>query len=240
MSELTWHDLSWVLRRTPPALLELMKKEGDKIIVAGGFIRSCVAQEPVNDVDVFSPTQADAEKYAQVLSKGYPVFKTDNAFTLNKTFKVPVQFIHRWTYTKPEDVVDSFDFTIAKAAFWWKDNWQSLTDSCFYSDLAAKRLIYTSPQRNEDAGGSILRVLKFYQRGYRMPLDSLGAVIARLVAGLDLDAIASHSDKEAQMAKVLTGLLREVDPNVDPEHIAHLPSLEQVRAFVVEHTEIGA
>ena len=39
----------------------------------------------------------------------------------------------------------------------------------FYPDLAARRLVYTSPLRNEDAGGSILRVLKFYQRGYRIP-----------------------------------------------------------------------
>lgn len=29
---------------------------------------------------------------------------------------------------------------------------------------------------------------------------------------------------DQHMAKVLTGLLREVDPAIDPDHIAHLPS----------------
>jgi hypothetical protein len=51
------------------------------------------------------------------------------------------------------------------------------------------------------------------------------ARIARLVRGVD---IRVHSipglDGELKLAKVLTGLLREVDPNTDPDHIAHLPA----------------
>jgi hypothetical protein len=142
--------------------------------------------------------------------------------------------------------MESFDFTIAMAGFWWNPTgeeetyiensevktrpagrWDSICDEHFYEDLAAKRLRYTCPQRNEDAGGSMLRVLKFYQRGYRIPLDSLGAVISRLVMGVDQNAIVDGAEEtiERQWAKVLTGLLREVDPNVDPEHIAHLPSM---------------
>ena len=102
------------------------------------------------------------------------------------------------------------------------------SDPRFYEDLAAKRLRYTSPQRNEDAGGSMLRVLKFYQRGYRIPLNCLGAVVSRLVKGIDFDAVSGGTEatREKQIAKVISGLLREVDPNVDPEHIAHLPSIE--------------
>jgi hypothetical protein len=80
------------------------------------------------------------------------------------------------------------------------------------------------------AGGSILRVLKFYQRGYRIPLDSLGAVIARLMKPVDFDKIIGRTDQEDQLAKVLTGLLREVDPNVDPTHEAHLPAEDKIKA----------
>jgi len=139
-----------------------------------------------------------------------------------------VQVIHRWTYDVAEDLVQSFDFTIAKAAVWFDPvvGWNSMCDETFYPDLAAKRLTYTSPQRNEDAGGSMLRVLKYYQRGYRIPLDSLGAVIARLMSGVEFDKIREGREEtqEKQLAKVVTGLLREVDPNLDPSHIAHLPS----------------
>ncbi len=83
----------------------------------------------------------------------------------------------------------------------------------------------------EDAGGSLLRVLKFYQRGYRIPLDSMGAVLARLCKAVDWDLVKGQGTAtswEEQAAKVLTGLLREVDPNIDPDHIAHLPSTTDI------------
>lgn len=63
-------------------------------------------------------------------------------------------------------------------------------------------------------------MLKFYKRGYRIPLDSAGAVVARLVRD-----VRWYSQPEADVAKVVTGLLHEVDPNIDPNHIAHLASL---------------
>jgi len=130
-------------------------------------------------------------------------------------YSIPIQFIHRWTFDAPEKVIASFDFTIASAALWYekritdKGRWVSLCDDSFYADLAAKRLIYRSPVRVEDAGGSMLRVLKFYQRGYRMPLDSLGAVMGADVQGA-FDHTKSDLSDEGQVAKVLTGLLREV------------------------------
>ena len=34
----------------------------------------------------------------------------------------------------------------------------------FYPDLAARRLVYTAPVRDEEAGGSLLRVRKFIER----------------------------------------------------------------------------
>lgn len=233
---LAWHDLQWCLRRSPRAVLEAMKRHGDKIIIAGGFIRSCVSNEPINDIDLFVPTKEFGAALALELAKGEEkkVHNTDNAFTI-KGHGIPIQIIHRWTFTNAIDAVRSFDFTIARAAFWWfgdneKGNWGSIADPRFYQDLAGKRLIYCQPKRIEEVGGSMLRVLKFYQRGYRIPLDSLGAVIARLMSGVQLSKIIERSNQEGahstevQLAKVLSGLLREVDPNVDPNHISHLPS----------------
>ena len=139
-------------------------------------------------------------------------------------------------------MIQSFDYTVAKAAVWCSGystlpgrniEWKSICHDEFYADLAAKRLIYTSPQRNEDAGGSLLRMLKFYQRGYRIPLDSLAAVVARLVMGVDMDHLhAISSDKELAIGKILTGLLHEVDPLQDPEHLYHLPSDTELQGEV--------
>lgn len=95
----------------------------------------------------------------------------------------------------------------------------------FYQDLAAKRLVYTSrtPLRDGEAGGSLLRVLKYYRRGYTIPITDLGLVVARLVKGIDLsryeDPMVSLFGNEEKLAMVFRGLLREVDPLIDPDHI---------------------
>lgn len=218
MSELLKEDLMWCVRRLPKCVRDMLKNEGEKLFVAGGFIRACVANEKPADVDLFCPTKDMAELYARRM--GGRMVTTDNAHTVLGVASLPIQFIHKWTFDKPADVIPSFDFTIAKAIIWWGgEKWQSICDARFYQDLASKRLTYCSPVRVEEVGGSLLRVLKFYQRGYRIPLDSLGAVIARLISGLDNKK--SDLSTEGNVAEVLTGLLREVDPQVDPSHESH-------------------
>ena len=266
MRELAWHDFQWCLRRTPRRVLELLKEKPGAVFVGGGFVRAVIANEPVNDIDLFTTDKDSATAAARFLldlkegqDAGRKIHATDNAFTV-KGLRMPVQIIHRWTYTTPEQLMTSFDFTIAMAGFWWEKTgedivvqgvdgttvttqvtkvgkWHSICDDHFYEDLAGKRLRYTSPQRNEDAGGSMLRVLKFYQRGYRIPLDSLGAVMARLTNAVKLeqfeaighggDRFGTDQEREREWAWILTGLLREVDPNIDPSHISHLPSMDE-------------
>lgn len=228
--ELSRYDLAWILRRCPVPVLDLCKQHAGRLFVAGGFIRSVIATEEVNDIDLFATSKDLAKVFAEELAKGEKMHETENAYTV-KVGRMPVQFIHRWVFDNVQDLVKSFDFTIAGATFWYDAKWQTHCHPDFYADLAAKRLIYTKPIRNEDAGGSMLRVLKFYQKGYRIPLDSLGAVIARLHMGVDLGKLkGGRKNSEQQYAKVITGLLREVDPNVDPNHVSHLPSLEDVTA----------
>lgn len=251
-STLAWHDLQSCLIRAPHEVLFAMKKFGPELMVAGGYVRSCVSQEPINDVDLFCSSKWRAKEIAAAIA-GYgrpekdPLYihETDNAFTI-KGHRYPIQIIHRWTFKDPAACVQSFDFTIARAAFWWvplalplvdpdvipqsQGKWHSVCDSRFYQDLAGKRLIYAAPQRNEDAGGSLLRVLKFYQRGYRIPLDSMGAVLGRLMMGVRTQALEANDEQswfvpvENKLSAAITGLLREVDPEIDPKHIAHLPS----------------
>ena len=236
MRELEYHDLSWCLRRAPKKVLELMRRQGKNVVVAGGYIRARVANERPSDIDLFTPTPELAKALAKEFAGQAELVETNNAYTIPAR-GLTVQFIHRWSHPEPTDLLCSFDFTIACAAFWWeaelwnstsgspptdKGSWKSLCDERFYSDLAGKRLRYLAPHRSEDAGGSLLRVLKFYDRGYRIPLDSLGAVCSRLMQGVDLSK--GNVQDEKWLAKILTGLLREVDPNVDPTHLAHLPA----------------
>lgn len=186
---------------------------------------------------MFVKSKTDAELLSLKLSENKnKIYKTDNAFTITD-LKPVVQIVFRWVFDKPEDVINSFDFTIACAVFFYRDKkWLGLVDNRFYRDLAAKRLVYRSPKRNEDAGGSALRVLKYYQKGYRIPLNSFGAVLARLLKDIDVDVIPEDLrdgkedywlslSQEEKLAWVLTGLLKVVDPQIDPFHEAHLPNL---------------
>jgi hypothetical protein len=176
MRELSRQDLQWCLRRTPTAVLKLLKDQSGRAFVGGGFVRACVANEPVSDIDLFTGSKGEAKIYAAILEAkagdGGKVFETDNAYTV-KGYTVPVQIIHRWTYASPEELMRSFDFTVAMAGFWWGDaeddylsmespsgstrkpaGWRSVCDNRFYEDLAARRLRYTAPVRHEDVGGA--------------------------------------------------------------------------------------
>ena len=216
MRQLNSMDLDFCVSRIPEALRVLNENHPEKLFIAGGFVRSCITSEPINDIDVFVSSKEIAQDYAARLctTNRHRLIHTDNAITV-RGYAYPIQFIYRWVFDTVTECIASFDFTIACAAIWVQSEsdsrlkWKSICDDDFYPDLAAKRLAYRSPVRNEDAGGSLLRVLKFYQRGYRIPLPSLSAVISRLLQGVrrvdDLD--------EDDLSQVLLGLLVEVDPD---------------------------
>jgi len=204
----------------------MMIKHGTKIIIAGGYIRSVITGERISDVDVFAGDKTASEILATELQGNSSFYKSDNAFTV-RGLALPVQFIFRWVFDNPISVMESFDFTICQSAFWYdseKKKWDSVCSERFYQDVASRRIIYLSPIRNEDAGGSILRVLKYYQRGYRIPLDSLAAIMARLYAAIDIE----KASENGRVAVVIAGLLYEVDPAGQIDHEAYLPSEESI------------
>lgn len=225
-------DVYWIKQRIPKELWKLMATKRERLIVAGGFLRSVVTKEPINDIDCFTPSAAEAGNCALELAASHPslhVQQTDNAYTV-LGLKHAIQFIHRWVFDTPQKCIDSFDFTIARAAVWIGTGDQaksdgsghlllnSVCDKQFYSDLAAKRLMYCKPIRNEDAGGSMLRLLKFYSRGYHAPLDTIAAVMARMVVAQEVFELKGVPEgRELQIANFLNAQLVEVDPDVEKE-----------------------
>jgi hypothetical protein len=211
MTELTKTDMHFVCARLPKDLVEVVKKHN--LIVAGGFIRDTIAGNKMADIDIFGVSVPTLELASLELSQSRKgrLFKSDNAITVLSPPRLAVQFIKRWLFNSPVDCVNSFDFTVCQAAIWFSDNeWHSAVSDGFYPDLAARRLVYTFPHRNEDAGGSMLRIRKFLRRGYNIQSASIAGVVTRLVFGLKrpIEAI----DDEHGVSRVLIALLREVDP----------------------------
>lgn len=86
------------------------------------------------------------------------------------------------TFNTPAELVEGFDFTVCQAGVWWDgDQMRSTAAPSFYKDLEQKKLVYATLGRDDDRGSALLRVLKFYQRGYRITLPSLSRVLAQLV-----------------------------------------------------------
>jgi hypothetical protein len=163
--------------------------ENTGVTVAGGFIRSIITGESVQDIDIFYGSGSidnvmpemfnfDAIKYpskAETLDTrtGY-VFDED-------VDRVEVQLIKRWKFKNPAELLEVFDLTIARAAIWYDGaKWQGICHKDYYRDLAAKRLVYED--RTELRSYGILRVLKFVQRGYHIDATNLAKVLADLVA----------------------------------------------------------
>ena len=221
---LTKNDVQFVVSRLPKDIREMMMKY--PLFLGGGFIRATIAGEVPSDIDLFGPSVKELETWANELcdsrGNGIRKIKTANAITLYNAPRMPVQFITRWVYDDAIKVAESFDFTIAQAVIWYCRSplsnynhvgpcWLSFCHDEYYSDLAARRLVYTRPQRNEDAGGSILRVRKFLGRGYNIQPTALAYVLARLFAGIKTTRLLNMGDETA-VSGVLEGLLRDVDP----------------------------
>lgn len=221
--ELVKNDLRFVVQRLPRDIRELLSTHAGKLFVGGGFIRAIIAGEEPHDIDMFGDDAVRLEVIANdlaALRPGSRVHKSKNAITVITPDRLPVQFITRWTFTNPGDLVASFDFTVCQAAIWRSgrqsnDAWSSSISDRFYTDLAGRRLVYTSPKREEEAGGSLLRVIKYVKRGYSIQVSSLGDVVARLAAAAgDPAYIAARATAglPITLPLVIGGLLREVDP----------------------------
>ena len=225
MTQLSRSDLNFVLSRCPRDILKLLRQNPGTLFLAGGFIRATIAGEKVSDIDLFGQSVDDLTRIAKdlTLERKGRYFKTDNAITVLSPPRIPVQFITRWLFTDPQTCINSFDYTVCQAVIWTeqieidapepelkktKIIFHSAISDVFYQDLAAKRLVYTFPQREEEAGGSFMRMVKFIKKGYNIQAPSMAGVMARILWKVRDEGMTD----EKWMATVITGLLRQIDP----------------------------
>src|SRR5690606_19180153 len=130
--KLAYHDLRMAVQRLPKKLRNLMENPiwYNSIFVGGGYIRSIIAGEYINDIDVFITDERHIDSIANALAyKANDIYKTQNAITIRG--KIPIQIITRWKFLKPEDVADSFDFTICCAVIYCNKKAESVDENNF-------------------------------------------------------------------------------------------------------------
>lgn len=196
--KLTDYDIRKVLSELPVGIVSFLQE--NKVYLAGGFIRAVLAGEEPNDIDLFSENSVRATSMAIKLScqmYNEMIYTTVNAHTLRGEDMPVVQFIYAWTFSNAHALISSFDYTISQAAIWFENGeWQSIAAETFYDDLREKQLVYTTPERHEEAGGSLLRMRKFLKAGYDISSYDMAKVITRLFRGIDVHAFAESDEME--------------------------------------------
>src|SRR3546814_17443225 len=84
-ADLIQADLRFVAQRMPQDVRELLKKHAGRLFIGGGFIRSVIAGEPVDEIALFGEDAEWLRKVAERLSgdrTGSRIPKTANDITL--------------------------------------------------------------------------------------------------------------------------------------------------------------
>lgn len=187
-------DLDKCVDQLPSGLKNVMMSPdaAGKIFVAGGFIRSILRGEPVNDIDIYAATDELAKRllrlgatihrseYATTLAQPSNAFSTFGS-NVTKTSNVPMQVIKE-LYSDPIELIDSFDFSVCNAAIWREKNqWKSVISLYFYPDLASKRIRYTRKDADPAPARTLTRLIKYIQKGYNAAPDVVAEISFRAV-----------------------------------------------------------
>ena len=186
------------------SLMDLGSRVGVRAFVAGGHVRAAITGERTRDVDVFVRDRETADELIETLGGG--AHETEFALSVSVGGR-PVQVIHRWTFESPAAVIRHFDFSVCQGAIWYDGSaWRGACSEDFYPDLAARRLRFQQAdaiREPVEAGGTLLRLMKYAGRGYSASPETVAAVA--------FEAVTRTDDFAA-----LVDALRGVDPLLWP------------------------
>lgn len=163
--------------------------------IAGGCLTSAFTGKDINDVDIYFKTKKD---FIEAVGNAYDerfwcVAASDRAITFADGQNI-IQLMHFDFFENAEAIFDAFDFTIVMAAY---DI--DAKDFVFHDDFlkhAAQRFLrFHSGTRYPY--GSLMRVLKYQQRGYTIGKGDL------LRIGLSLNKVELNSWED--LAKAIGG-----------------------------------
>jgi hypothetical protein len=153
--------------------------------IAGGALTSAFTGQPINDVDYYFKTK---EAFMEAVELAYDdclwcVSATDRAVTFVSGGDV-IQLMHFDFFETAEDIFDAFDYTVCMAAY-DIDKADFVMHEDFLKHASQRFLRFHSGTRYPY--GSLMRVLKYQQRGYTIGKSDL------LRIGLSLQKVKIES-----------------------------------------------
>lgn len=150
----------------------------NKAVIAGGAITSLFSNKEINDLDVYLPSQRavvnvlasalgeEEYTYNEVLDSHQLIFTNmtkKSMLFVDKDTQVPVQLITFQFFDKPEEIFETFDFTVCMGAFVLETE-EFVFHPEFFKHVAQRYLKY-NPKTAFPLISS-LRVDKYKQKGY--------------------------------------------------------------------------
>jgi hypothetical protein len=153
--------------------------------IAGGAITSVFTGQPIRDVDFYLKSkEAFIEAVAQAYDESFwCLAATDRAVTFARGSDI-IQLMHFDFFPTAEAVFDAFDFTVCMGAY-DLDTKEFIFHEEFMKHAAQRHLSFHSGTRYPY--GSLLRVLKYQQRDYKISRSDL------LRIGLSLQKVKIES-----------------------------------------------
>lgn len=204
-------DIKRIVYALPEQVVELMRRHPGQVVVAGGFIRATVGGEDVNDIDVFVSDEDEAEKWLDDVKLDFD--NKDTYLQVAPTIECPheIQVVWRYPYKEPYEILEQFDYTVAKGAVWFDkgdknnpSNFISLCHERFYRDIARKMLVYEC-EREVERIESIPRLLKYTSYGYSISPASLSDLMVKTCLSMDLSNGFPGMKKQLEAAYKPTG-----------------------------------
>ena len=184
-----------ITRQLPEDVKVLLQRFGSGLCVAGGFCRDSFLGDTPKDVDIFGTSEElvrDASNWFGFLNNDYEgAVDTANSRTFKPRYDhevQPVQFVTRTFYPTHEELIESFDWSVCQCAVYYSvlsEKFHGICTKAFGEDIQAGTLHYTAPERDEDPGASVLRMVKLTQKGFKPTEDSIARCVGRFASRMD-------------------------------------------------------
>lgn len=186
-----------IVKKIPEDVKRLLMHFGSGLCIAGGFCRDAFIGEEPKDIDIFAVSDElmrEATLWFNVHTDSYQLEK-DSLNSINFRPKhdfdpvyetlPPIQFVTRAHYHMHGELIQSFDWSICQIAVYWNtinEAWEGICTEKFGEDIQSGTLHYTAPERDEDPGASVLRMMRFTQRGWRPTEESIARCLGRFTS----------------------------------------------------------
>lgn len=189
--------------------LEMLEEflKGHKGFIAGGCFKDLLGEETKDprDIDIWFRNEKDyqeAEEYFEKLCEEsqegdvgwYRIYNTDNVRGFwNYEKDLTVELVKK-TFGTPKEILDQFDFTITKFAFYPNeegDGYNTYYSSDFFNAIEEKRV--TIDYKCLHPVGTFDRMLKYAKYGYQADKESKLLVLSK-INQLDFDVSTIYEE----------------------------------------------